>query len=236
MPNRISVCMATYNGEKFIHEQLTSILNQLTEQDEVVVSDNGSTDKTLEIVTEMNDPRVRIVNFSAKKGPIWNFENALNHAQGDYIFLADQDDIWEADRIQQAIQHLDKHLLTVCNCKIINGNGEVSQKETFFEIKNSGPGILKNFVSNTFLGCCLGFKKELLPKILPFPSDIPMHDWWIGLCASKYGSTYFIEKPGISYRRHGENASTASEKSNSTPIHKFLFRFSLLKALISKNP
>ena len=235
MPNKISVCMATYNGEKYIYEQLASILSQLGGQDEVIVSDNGSTDKTLEIVKDFNDSRIHIIHFGAKKGPIWNFENALGHATGDFIFLADQDDIWESDRIEQAIPQLGKHILTVCNCKIINASGDVSQEATFFDLKKSGPGILKNFVSNTFLGCCLGFKKDLLPKILPFPKDIPMHDWWIGLCASKYGETYFIEKPGISYRRHGQNASSASEKSQSDVVDKFLFRFSLLKALILKN-
>ena len=234
MPNKISVCVATYNGEKYVYEQMFSILKQLNSNDEVIVSDNGSNDRTLQIISDFKDPRIKIIQFSDKKGPIWNFENALKYVSGDYIFLADQDDVWEDDRISQAIPHLKDHVLTVCNCKIINGEGKISQKETFFEMKNSGPGLVKNFVSNTFLGCCLGFRKELLPKILPFPEDIPMHDWWIGLAASRLGTTYFIEKPGISYRRHGQNASSASEKSRSSFIDKILFRFSLLKGLLSK--
>ena len=235
MPKKISVCVATYNGEKYVHEQIGSILNQLNASDEIIISDNGSTDKTLEVIANFNDPRIKLFHFSAKKGPIWNFENALKHSTGDYIFLADQDDVWEKDRVALALSHLDQHLLTVCDCKIINGQGMEIQNKTFFEMKKSGPGLIKNFVSNTFLGCCLAFRKELLPKILPFPADIPMHDWWIGLVASREGKTYFIEKPGVLYRRHGQNASTASETSKSTLIDKILFRFSLMKGLISKH-
>jgi glycosyltransferase involved in cell wall biosynthesis len=235
MQSKISVCMATYNGEKYIEQQLCSILDQLKVNDEVIISDNGSHDQTLSLIQKMNDPRIRILHFNDKKGPIWNFENALKHALGDYIFLADQDDVWEESRVELASRHLQNNLLTVCNCKIINADGALIQKETFFEIKNSGPGLFKNMVSNTYLGCCLAFRKELLSKILPFPEDIPMHDWWIGLVASRYGSTYFIDKPGISYRRHGQNASTASEKSKTTLFEKFLFRYSLLKGLVFKH-
>lgn len=227
--------MATYNGEKYVYEQMSSILKQLGSDDEVIVSDNGSTDQTLQIIADFKDSRIKVIHFSAKRGPIWNFENALQFATGDYIFLADQDDIWEEDRLIQAAPHLEKYVLTVCNCKIIDGEGKLLQSKTFFDMKNSGPGLMKNFISNTFLGCCLGFRKELLPKILPFPSDIPMHDWWIGLVASKQGKTYFINKPGISYRRHGQNASSASEKSRSSFLDKILFRFSLLKGLLLKN-
>ncbi len=235
MQNKISVCMATYNGEKFIREQLDSILHQLGTTDEIIVSDNGSTDNTIKIIESYNDPRIKVLIFKDKKGPIWNFENALKHATGDYIFLSDQDDIWESDKISLAVPKLEANILTVCNCKIVKGDGSLLQEETFFDLKKSGPGIIKNLVSNTFLGCCLGFRKELVSKILPFPNDIPMHDWWIGLCAEKYGSTFFIQKPGISYRRHGENASSASEKSRTTINQKILFRFSLVKALLSSH-
>lgn len=227
--------MATYNGEKYVYEQMNSILKQLGSDDEVIVSDNGSTDKTIQIIADFKDPRIKVIHFSAKKGPIWNFENALKNAVGDYIFLADQDDIWEQDRLTQAVPHLEKNVLTVCDCKIIDAHGRRSKKRTFFEMKKSGSGLVKNLISNTFLGCCVSFRRELLRYALPFPEGIPAHDWWIGLCAEKYGSTYFIPKIGISYRRHGQNASSASEKSQTTIIQKILFRFSLLKGLLFKS-
>jgi len=96
---RISVCMATYNGEKYIYDQLQSILTQLSENDEVIISDNYSSDKTIEIIELFNDPRIKI--YFLKKGKsIKNFENALLHASRDYIFLADQDDIWLPGKVQ----------------------------------------------------------------------------------------------------------------------------------------
>ena len=90
----ISVCIATYNGEKYLREQLDSILPQLAESDEVIVSDDGSTDGTIDLITSLNDPRIKIVSNSGRKGYVGNFENALKHTTGDYIFLSDQDDIW----------------------------------------------------------------------------------------------------------------------------------------------
>ena len=87
---KISVCMATYNGEKYIAEQIRSILPQLSEDDEVIVSDDGSSDATLDIVRSFNDPRIRIVQNELEHGYTKNFENALNHANGDIIFISDQ--------------------------------------------------------------------------------------------------------------------------------------------------
>ena len=89
----ISVCMATYNGEKYIEEQLKSILSQLGENDEVIVSDDSSTDNTLAIVESFNDVRIKIFPNNKFHSPIFNFENALKQATGDYIFLSDQDDV-----------------------------------------------------------------------------------------------------------------------------------------------
>ena len=90
----ISVCIATYNGEKYIKEQLLSILPQLGKKDEVIISDDHSTDNTLDIVKGLNDNRIKIVMNNREKGYTSNFENALSYAIGDYIFLSDQDDIW----------------------------------------------------------------------------------------------------------------------------------------------
>ena len=90
---KISVCIATFNGEKFIQEQIQSILPQLGEDDEIVVSDDGSTDRTMEILELFKDKRIRLLVNEGKHGFIWNFENALRKAKGDVIFLCDQDDI-----------------------------------------------------------------------------------------------------------------------------------------------
>ncbi len=100
----ISVCMATYNGEKYIERQLDSILAQLKENDELIISDDGSTDRTAEILARYGtDKRIRILHGSFHS-PIYNFENAIKQAQGDYIFMADQDDIWLPGRITETLK------------------------------------------------------------------------------------------------------------------------------------
>jgi glycosyltransferase involved in cell wall biosynthesis len=91
---RISVCMATHNGARFIRRQLETILTQLAPGDEVVISDDSSTDGTLEIIDSFDDPRIRLFTGNTFFGPIFNFENALRKAMGEIIVLADQDDIW----------------------------------------------------------------------------------------------------------------------------------------------
>lgn len=90
----ISVCMPTYNGEKFIRIQLESILSQLGNDDEIVISDDSSTDKTVEITKSFNDSRIHLLENNTFHSPIYNLENALKNAKGDFIFLSDQDDEW----------------------------------------------------------------------------------------------------------------------------------------------
>ena len=102
----ISVCMATYNGEKYIELQLRSILPQLSEDDEVIVSDDASTDQTLDVVRRLNDNRIKIVHHETDHGYTRNFENALKYAKGDYIFLSDQDDEWLPEKVQVTLQAL----------------------------------------------------------------------------------------------------------------------------------
>ena len=102
----ISVCIATYNGARYIAEQLASILKQLSAEDEVVVSDDGSTDGTIDIVRSLNDRRIRIVDGPRRHSPTLNFEWALRNAKGEYIFLADQDDVWLEDKVTKCVEEL----------------------------------------------------------------------------------------------------------------------------------
>ncbi|EXY58193.1 glycosyltransferase, partial [Bacteroides fragilis] len=95
----ISVCIATYNGEKFIVEQLKTILSQLTDFDEIIISDDHSSDCTLSLIRSFRDPRIKIYLNENDKGYTSNFENALKKATGEIIFIADQDDIWKKDKV-----------------------------------------------------------------------------------------------------------------------------------------
>lgn len=116
----ISVCIATYNGEKYIKEQLLSILPQLGKKDEVIISDDHSTDNTLDIVKGLNDNRIKIVMNNREKGYTSNFENALSYAIGDYIFLSDQDDIWMSNKVDYCIAELKEYDLVVSDAILIN--------------------------------------------------------------------------------------------------------------------
>ena len=93
-----SVCMASFNGERYIKEQIDSILLQIGEDDELIISDDGSTDQTVDVICSYRDDRIKFVRNVNRHGCIGNFENALRVASGDFIFLADQDDIWLSDK------------------------------------------------------------------------------------------------------------------------------------------
>ena len=217
----ISVCMASYNGKAFIEMQITSIVNQLSEFDELIISDDGSNDGTIEIIKQYmtKDERIKLI-FGPKDGLVANFGNALNQAKGEYIFLADQDDVWEETKVNRFKDKLKTYTLVISDCTVNDSELNVINK-SFYVLNGSKSGFFKNLYKNSFLGCCMAFRKELLVDILPFPSSIPMHDWWIGLVAETKYSTIFLPEQLLKYRRHGMNASPTSETSKASFFTNF---------------
>ena len=215
----ISVAMATYNGEKYIKEQLYSILHQLGKNDELVISDDGSTDGTLSIVASYSDSRIKIF-----KGPglgvKQNFANAIEKCNGRYIFLADQDDIWIDDKVNKILRVFEKEK---CSCVIHDAivfnsnNGEIIT-DSFYKLRKSKNGVIKNIWKNSYIGCCMAFDSKMKNKILPIPNDIEMHDQWIGLLNDKYGKNIFIDDKLLKYRRHNDNVSSLSHHKLSKMI------------------
>lgn len=228
----ISVCIATYNGENYIKEQLDSILIQLNNCDEIIISDDSSTDKTLDIIKSYNDKRIKIFSNNTFHSPIQNFENALKQAQGDYIFLSDQDDVWLSNKVKRTIEELKKYSLVVSDCYIVDKNCNII-KESFFK-KHPSSSIIKNIIKNNYLGCCMAFRREVLTKALPFPKHIAMHDIWLGLCGSLFYNTAFIPDKLIMYRRHGKNASPTAEKSKYSLKYKISYRTNIIIYLIKR--
>lgn len=210
----ISVAMATYNGEKYIKDQLESILEQLNDQDEIILSDDGSSDKTIDIVKSLNDKRIKIIE-GPKKGVIKNFENAISNCSGKYIFLSDQDDVWEKNKVQRILEIFEKEKcnLIVHNASIVDNTMKEVPPFTTFEWRKSKKGIFKNIYKNSYIGCCMAFEPVLLNKIIPIPNDIEMHDQWIGLISEKYGKSYFLDEKLIKYRRHDSNVSQMKHNS-----------------------
>ena len=198
----ISVCIATYNGEKYIKEQLLSILPQLGKKDEVIISDDHSTDNTLDIVKGLNDNRIKIVINNREKGYTSNFENALSYAIGDYIFLSDQDDIWMSNKVDYCIAELKEYDLVVSDAILINSKGEKID-DSFFYKRNVYYTWLGNIFKFGFLGCCMAFKMNVLKKALPFPKKhlYCTHDNWIFLVAQSFYKVKISHEKLIRYRR-----------------------------------
>lgn len=225
----VSVCMATYNGEKYIKSQISSILKQLSPNDEIIISDDGSTDDTKNIIENFNDRRIKFYK-NPHKGIISNFENALRHAQNHLIFLSDQDDLWYDDKVVKIKnKFLSDNSLTMVysNASIIDGSSKPTGELFFNKIPQSNV-FWKQFLKSSFLGCTMCFKNQMLNYILPIPHHIPMHDWWIGLLNIKYGKVGFINEPLIYYRRHGNNAT--SDKHASIP-QMLKWRITLFNAI-----
>jgi len=210
MTPRLSVCLASYNGARWIGDQLRSILVQLGPDDEVVVSDDGSSDDTLAVVRGLGDPRIRVASGGPFGNPVRNFENALGQANGALIALSDQDDLWLPGRTavirERLLPHLRAVRLLALDARVVGGAGEVLHP-SLFERLRAGPGVLKNVYNNTYVGACLAFTRPLLVRALPIPAGTPMHDMWLGLLAELLGSVEFIHQPYLEFRRHGGNAT-----------------------------
>ena len=241
----ISVCIPTYNGGKYIREQLLSILNQLQVNDEIIISDDGSLDNTIQIINEFNDPRIRLVYNKThvfKGGKMFeqlqhissNIENALTYAKGDYIFLSDQDDIWMDNKVNIVIQRLTMCDLLIHDCVVIDQNENIILN-SYFSKEKPKVTFKQVLIKSPFMGCCMAFKKELLFHILPFPVNIRVeHDAWIGICAIKFGHIDVTSDKLIKYRRHTSNVSSCTEKSENSLVDKVLRRIILIKAYFCK--
>jgi glycosyltransferase involved in cell wall biosynthesis len=229
----ISVCMATYNGEDYIREQLDSILQQVSSTDEIIISDDGSTDSTLDIIKAYDNANIRLINNGGINSPVRNFENALNYSRGDIVLLSDQDDVWMWNKVDTIKQYMKKYDLVLSDADVIDENGVVIG-DSFYRINCSKSGLINNLIKNSYLGCSMAFNRKILDKALPFPDDLPMHDWWIGLIGNIYGETYFIDKKLFSYRRHSSNVSCAGKKSSFSLAYKIWFRYVILKSIASR--
>jgi glycosyltransferase involved in cell wall biosynthesis len=228
----VSVCIATYNGEKYIKEQIDSILYQLKECDELIISDDGSVDRTCEILMEYTDSRIKIINNQNLHGFAHNFENALKHASGDYIFFADQDDIWLPNKVDIIVPFLKRDNLVMTDAFITNEKLEI--KERLSQWRKYKKGYLRNLYKSIYLGCTMAITKKIKEYCMPFPKDIQAHDSWIGfLCELKFNVIY-IDKPTILYRRHQNNFSCVGAKSTQAFSRMFKFRSVILTETLKR--
>lgn len=233
----ISVCMTTCNSQRFLQRQIDSILSQLSPTDELIISDDSSTDSTLQIISSYSDGRIKLFHHKPEpKGRILhyvvseNFENALIHASGDYVFLADHDDIWAPDKILTTLPWLEKGFIVQSNFSLIDFGDNVKLIRSLREDPFSSSFVM-NLLRHPFHGCCLAFPSSVLKVALPFPKNTIMHDSWIGVTAQSYGyKIKFLDEPLVLYRRHSANVSFSKSKN---PLwFKIAYRIKFLKDVI----
>jgi glycosyltransferase involved in cell wall biosynthesis len=206
---KLSVCMAAYNGSRYIREQMASILLQMEAGDELIIVDDRSKDNTTDLVEDFADGRVRLVRNDRNCGVTRSFERALELVTGDIVFLSDQDDVWHADKVRSILAafHANPDVtLVITGVEMIDAAGDRIPQSVGRHLRFRG-GVLQTLVKNHYRGCAMAFRKCVVEATLPFPAGIPMHDSWIGLVNTIMGKTQFLDIPLVSHRRHDQNAS-----------------------------
>lgn len=233
---KVSVCIATYNGQKYIKEQLESIVSQLSIDDEIVVSDDGSTDNTLAIINELNDTRIKVVHNQSEHGYTPNFENALKHSSGDYVVLSDQDDVWMPNKLSVIRNDLEQADFVVSNAKVVDSNLNLIS-DSFWSLSSPYRSFWGNIFRFSYLGCCMAFRRSVLEVALPFPGRHLMatHDNWLFLVGIACFKVCFESEPLIMYRRHMCNTSNGclSHSTNSV-LFMFKYRVYLIRHILTR--
>ena len=228
----ISVCIATYNGERYIRQQIESIVCQLNVDDEIIVSDDGSTDGTLDIVKGIGDKRIKIIEGPGRKSPILNFECALKASKGDFIFLSDQDDVWKPDKVEICMKWLKTYHCVVSDAEVTD-NRLKPLYPSLYDIMQVRQGRIYNTIwKNGYTGCCMAFRRNVLEASLPFPKNIPMHDIWIGNVAAYKYNVIFIPDRLIHFRRHENTISCNGKGSKFTIWQQMKFSLNIIKNII----
>jgi len=225
--------MAVYNGADFVEAQLHSILMQLGHDDEVVIVDDASTDNTVDLLSNIVDARIRLIYSAHNRGALRSFEKALEETRGDYIFFSDQDDLWLPGKVAIMLEEFRKSgALAIVSDAIVVKHDGTTLHESYFAWRGSGPGVVRNFWKNAFLGCCMAIRRECKAFLLPFPPLTYMHDQWAGLACSIVGQVRFLPRSLLAYRRH-RDTMTRMKRSSFMLIAKSraLLFLSLLLAL-----
>ena len=217
--NLVSIAMTTYNGEKFIKEQIDSLLHQTYKNLEIIICDDGSTDKTIEVIKEyeQKDKRIKFYQNEKNLGVLKNFEKAISLCSGEYIALCDQHDIWIKNKIEILLQEIGNNILIFHDDKLIDENG-VIKEESFWKkigIKNHLENHYKLYVNYYITGHSLFFKSSLKKSILPIPNDFYLFDLWPILIALKIGTIKQIDKQLVIWRQHDKNTSGNKIKERS---------------------
>ena len=215
----VDIIMATYNGSKYIEQQIDSIISQTYTNWRLYIRDDGSTDNTVEIIKRyLKKYKNKIILIEDEKkglGSKMNFAELMKYVESDYCMFADQDDFWLEDKVEVSLKKMkelenkliDKPILVHSDLKVVDENLNIIN-ESFFKYQNINPehNKLNNlFVWNTVTGCTAMLNRELIRLCKNIPENCVMHDWWIALVASSMGMIYTIRDQTILYRQHSNN-------------------------------
>ncbi len=226
----ISVALCTYNGEKYLAQQIESILNQSVQVDELVIVDDNSTDQTEEVIKSYANkfPIIKFFKNTPSLGVIKNFERAISLCSGDYIAPSDQDDVWLNNKIEKMLDALkEKKGMVFCDLIVVNQHLETLHPSFWASSglrigapqEYLGQLITQNFVT----GCACMFTKDIKQKALPFPNNIPMHDYWLALVAACEDQLHRVPEALIQYRQHSNNVVGSVRYSRNAVIKKVIF-------------
>ncbi|MFJ2662050.1 glycosyltransferase [Arthrobacter koreensis] len=230
---RASVCMAAYNGSRWIGEQIESILADLGPEDELVVVDDKSTDNTADVVAAIGDPRIRLVRSEINERYVRTFGKAAALARGQYIFLADQDDIWVPGRTAKMIDALGKTAMVAGNVALFGGPAEnapwsLRARDSNRRLANI-VGVMVGY--RPYYGCAMGFRRDFADVVLPMPRFLyESHDLWMALAGNLAGEMTHLREP-VLYRRLHEDNETPRHWRRLDRILKA--RWMLLRALVT---
>ena len=222
---KIDILMATYNGEKYLKEQIDSILNQTHKDFRLLISDDCSQDATRQILQEYVEKDNRVVVFLQTKnlGVVLNFEYLMKKVENEYFMFSDQDDIWQKDKIEKSLDQMLKTNsdLVYSDLEVVNQELDVLHKSYWklkgFEKKVKKYNDFKSLYLNNFVtGCTMLVKSKWMEKILPLPhkSNYILHDYWTALVVSKFGKMTYLAQPLVKYRQHFDNNIGSKKKSD----------------------
>jgi len=227
----ISVCIAAYNGAAYVEQQIKSILCQLSVTDELIITDDGSSDDTVKIIQSFRDHRIKLIRNDKRLGYSMNFSKAIGLAKGDYVFLSDQDDVWRHDKISQCVEALKTHEIVAHDAQIFYSNSG-THAEYYSQFVRPNISFFGNLVKIRFLGCCLAMRKSVASELFPLVGlKYLTHDGLICVVGSFFYSFKYISNPLIYYRRHDHNTSQGHQKNKNTLFVKLHIRLNFLLAL-----
>jgi len=215
---KVSIVLSTYNGERFLKEQIESLLNQTYKNVEIIAIDDRSNDKTVEILKSYG--RIKLYQNEKRAGILKNFEKGISLAQGEYIALCDQDDVWYPQKIEIQVKELNKFdmpAMVHSDLEVIDEEGNLLHKSYFkykgYDFQNTKS--LETLISRSgVMGNTVMFNKKLKDLLLPIPECAPMHDYYIGVLNEIYGKRVTLKEPLVKYRLHKKNYGNVKYSKN----------------------